>query len=130
MINNAWARALPPNVSTTAVYLELHNHSDKSDHLNNVSSAIAQNGELHETREVDGLMKMQAIESIELAPHQPVALQPGGMHIMLFEITQPLKAGEHFELTLDFDSGTQNVVVEVREQAPNQQPPHAHHHHH
>lgn len=128
-VSNAWARALPPNVSTTAVYLELHNHSDKNDQLNGVSSPIAQSSELHDTREVDGLMKMQAIEKIEIAPHQQVALKPGGTHIMLFNVTQPLKAGEHFDLTLSFDSGSQNVIIEVREQAPTPSS-HSHHHHH
>ena len=40
--------------------------------------------------------------------------QPGGLHVMLFGLKQPLKAGEHFPLTLEFEkAGKVEVQVQV-----------------
>ncbi len=48
-----------------------------------------------------------------------MALAPGGLHIMLLDLAKPLELGETFTITLTFESGaTQDVTVEVREEAP------------
>lgn len=61
-------------------------------------------------------MTMQPIESLELPAGQEVALEPGGYHVMLIDLVEPLVAGETFELTLELENaGEQTVTVEVRE---------------
>jgi copper(I)-binding protein len=63
-----------------------------------------------------GSMTMQEVESIDLPAGETVALEPGGFHIMLLDLVEPLEVGDTFEVTLTFASGaTQVVTAEVRE---------------
>jgi copper(I)-binding protein len=63
-----------------------------------------------------GTMTMQEVESIELPAGETVELKPGGFHIMLLDLVEPLEVGDEIEVTLTFESGaTQTVVAEVRE---------------
>ncbi len=63
-----------------------------------------------------GEMTMQPVESIALPAGEPVALEPGGYHVMLLDLVSPLEVGETFDLTLTFETGgEQTVSVEVRE---------------
>ena len=63
-----------------------------------------------------GMMMMQEVEAIELPAGESVALEPGGLHVMLIDIAQPLEIGQKFDLTLNFEKFGEKVVeVEVRE---------------
>jgi copper(I)-binding protein len=63
-----------------------------------------------------GSMTMREVESIELPAGETVALEPGGFHVMLLDLVEPLEVGDTFEVTLTFASGaTQVVTAEVRE---------------
>jgi periplasmic copper chaperone A len=60
-------------------------------------------------------MKMRRVESIDLPAGQPVSLKPNGYHIMLMGLTQPLKEGQTFPLTLTFaKAGPENLSVTVQ----------------
>jgi hypothetical protein len=57
---------------------------------------------------------MVQIPNVEIPAHGKVSFQPGGNHVMLFGLTQPLKAGEEFPLTLEFEkAGKVEVQVQV-----------------
>ena len=59
---------------------------------------------------------MQEMESLPLAAGSPVRLAPGGYHIMLIDLVEPLEVGMSFDLTLDFESADDlTVSVEVSE---------------
>ena len=58
-------------------------------------------------------------------PSGEARFEPGGNHVMLFGLTQPLVAGERFPLTLQFEKAGK-VVVEVAIEA---EAPQAEHHH-
>jgi periplasmic copper chaperone A len=63
-----------------------------------------------------GSMTMREVASIELTAGETVALEPGGLHIMLLDLVEPLVVGDTFEVTLTFESGAELVVTaEVRE---------------
>ena len=47
-------------------------------------------------------MKMRRVEAISLPAGKPVELGPGGYHVMLMDVGQPLKEGETVPLTLTF----------------------------
>ncbi len=52
-------------------------------------------------------------------PAVPVTLAPGGYHIMLMGLKQPLKEGDSFPVTLGFQgSGQVTSTVTVRRTAP------------
>ena len=52
---------------------------------------------------------------IHLPPDQTVSLEPGGLHIMLFDLTAPIAPGDRIPITLTFDDGsTREISAEVR----------------
>jgi copper(I)-binding protein len=66
-----------------------------------------------------GMMKMRAIPQIALPAGKPVTLGPGGYHVMLMDLAQPLKEGETVPVTLTFADKdgrrtTQDVKAPVR----------------
>ena len=60
------------------------------------------------------VMKMRPIAGLDIPAGQSVSLQPGGEHIMLMGLHQPLREGQSFPLTLDFEkAGPRTVSVTV-----------------
>jgi copper(I)-binding protein len=58
---------------------------------------------------------MHPVVELALPAGQPVELEPGGSHVMLIGLADPLEVGESFDLTLQFTrSGDQVVRVEIR----------------
>lgn len=142
-VTDAWARTSPASAENGAAYMTIT--SDVDDTLIGASadSSIAAAIEVHETVMAEhtddsmsddsmsdegmtddtmagmGAMSMQEVESIALPAGEPVSLEPGGYHIMLLGLAEPLEAGSTFDVTLRFGSGDEVVVtVEVRDEAP------------
>lgn len=111
-VNHPWSRALPPVAPTGAAYLVLENKGDQTDRLTGAASTIAGRVELHEHIHQDGLMKMQKIDSVEIAPGAQVEFKPGGHHLMLFDLQHPLVEGSSYPMTLSFEHAGE-VEVEV-----------------
>ena len=111
-VDNAWARATPGKSDIGAAYVTIH--SPTADRLVAASTPVAKKAELH-TMEMSGMvMKMRPISGIDIPAGQSVSLAPGGLHIMLMGLKQPLKAGQSFPLTLTFaKAGTRTVNVAV-----------------
>ncbi|HDZ55417.1 MAG TPA: copper chaperone PCu(A)C [Pseudomonas xinjiangensis] len=135
-IDHPWSRPLPPVAPTGAAYLRIENHGQTADSLLGVRSPIAEYAQMHEHLHVDGLMKMQQTERVDIASGQTVIFEPGGLHIMLFDLREPLVSGDEFPLTLDFEkAGAVEVIVKIGEEVPEpagSEPPHdsgAHQHH-
>lgn len=104
----AWARATPG--PTAAVYLDLLNNAPEPDRLVGASSPLAQRIEFHEHGESAGVMTMAAVPDIPLPSGETVRLAPGGRHLMLFGLAQPLRPGQRLALTLVFErAGTLTV---------------------
>ncbi|GAA6154648.1 hypothetical protein NBRC116588_01210 [Pyruvatibacter sp. HU-CL02332] len=99
--------------TTGAAYLVIRN-TGGADRLIAASTTAAASTELH-THEKDGeIMRMRKVDAIDVPANDVVTLQPGGKHIMMFDITAPLKDGGSFPLTLTFeDAGDVTVDVTV-----------------
>ena len=66
-----------------------------------------------------GAMVMQQVMALDLPAGTAVELEPGGYHIMLIDLAEPLVEGQTFEVTLDFaEAEDMTVQVEVRSEAP------------
>jgi periplasmic copper chaperone A len=113
-IVDPWARATAGMATVGAAYMTLENTGATDDRLIEATSPVAAKTELH-THIVDGdIMRMRAVESMELPAGETVELQPGGLHIMLIGLSAPLQMGEHFPLTLTFaEAGAITIDVEV-----------------
>jgi periplasmic copper chaperone A len=111
-VNNAWAGATPGKSEIGAAYLTIQ--SPTADRLVSASSPVAKKAELH-TMSMQGMvMKMRPITGLDIPAGQPVTLKPGGEHIMLMGLNQPLHEGQSFPLTLDFEkAGPRTVTVTV-----------------
>lgn len=103
-IRDAWIRTPNPAVDVAAAFLTIENNTSTPLALVAVSSRGAKVVEMHETKTVDGMMSMQKVERIVVPAHGAANLAPGGSHLMLIELAQPLLPP--VELTLRFDDGT------------------------
>ena len=128
-IGHPWSRALPPVAPTGAAYLTIENRGQQSDRLIAASTPIAGHTELHEHVHEDGLMKMQKIDRVEIAPGESVEFSPGGHHVMLFDLKEPLSDGHRYPLTLTFEQAGEvevEVYVSKDTEADDQSPAHDH----
>ena len=71
--------------------------------ITGVASDAYGSASLHETTLVNGISRMRALPRLVLPAHGSVELKPGGLHLMLMDPKQPLKAGDH--VVLRFDAG-------------------------
>ncbi|MEI8393899.1 MAG: copper chaperone PCu(A)C [Rhodospirillaceae bacterium] len=109
------ATAASPN---GAVFLIVHNEGKEGDRLVSASTPVAEKAELH-THLMDdsGVMKMRRVDAIDIEAGATVRLAPGGLHVMLFGIKEPLKADTTVPLTLTFQKAGA-VTVDVLVRAP------------
>ncbi len=105
-IAGAWAR---PGEDMSAAYMRLTNGGTEMERLVAVRSEAGM-AEIHEMQMEGDIMRMRPVEGIDIPPGETVALQPGGLHIMLMGLPEPLAAGDTLPLTLVFASG-QTVEV-------------------
>lgn len=114
MITKAYVRAsATPGAETGAAYVSLMVHGD-ADRLVAVSTPAAKLAGLHKTELVDGVMKMEHVDGMDIPAHGRLVMKPGGFHIMLMGLTKPLKEGDEIELTLTFEkAGEVKVMAKV-----------------
>ena len=113
-VSDVWARASAGGAGGAgAVFLTINN-GGAADRLVAASTPVAAMAELHTHMEMNGVMTMRKIDEIIVPAGQSIVLQPGGLHIMLMNMTAALKEGDTFPLTLTFDkAGTVNVTAKV-----------------
>jgi copper(I)-binding protein len=104
-VTDPWARATPPGAANGAAYLQLTNTGERTGRLVGARSPLAERVELHTHVMESGMMRMQQVAAIDLPPGERVRLEPGGLHLMLFGLRQPLVAGQQLPLTLELESG-------------------------
>jgi len=100
--SDAWARPTLTGTRTGAVYLMLSNRGSAPDHLIGVSTPVADRAELHEDMTENGMMSMNAVPDLALAPGGSTAIEPGRYHIMLIGMKKSVNVGESFPITLTF----------------------------
>jgi len=111
-IDNPWARASVGK--TGAIYLTIKNTGGTDDRLMSATTPAADQAQLHIEINDNGIMKMRPLSAIDVKGNSTVTLAPGGMHVMLVGLKQPLKEGQSFPLTLSFaKAGKIDVTVKV-----------------
>lgn len=121
-IDHPWSRATAPGAPNGAAYFVLTNLGKDDDRLTAASSPVAEKVELHTHIADNGVMKMRPVNAIEVSPGSPTTLAPGGLHVMLLGLKQPLVKGKAFPLTLVFEKGGP-VTVQVEVQGPGETTP-------
>lgn len=115
-IEQPWARATPPAAKVGGGYLVITNTGETDDRLVSASADYAARVEIHEMSMVNDVMRMRPLkDGLTLPAGATVALQPGGFHIMLMGLKEPLVEGERRPLTLVFETAgavTVDLTVE------------------
>jgi len=108
-VRDAWARATPPGSEAAAVYLTIRGGVG-ADRLESASTPRAAMTHLHAVDDAGGMMRMRAVDGLDIPAGHDVALAPQGLHLMLMGVDRPLVAGERFPVTLHFTHGGDRVV--------------------
>ena len=117
MAHDAWA---PPSLDGATVatgFSTLMNHSDHAIEIASLSSEIAATVELHDHVMEDGKMRMRRVSPIVIAAQESIVMKPGGYHLMLIDLKQPLKDGEKFTVQIGLKDGQTTSVDFVVSQA-------------
>jgi len=115
-VANAWSRSTPPSARVGVVYFTLENDTKKSDRLLKLTTPVASKVEVHRTEVLHGIARMREVAVLHVDAGQTLEFQPGGLHVMLTGLKQPLVAGTAFDLELLFEvAGPRKVRVDVRD---------------
>lgn len=107
-LSDAWVRASNPGQSVGAAYVTLSSSQDVT--LVYIETARAGSVEMHSMTMQNGIMKMRSLEELAVPAGKPVKLAPGGLHLMLFELPTPFKAGEQVKFRLCFKDKQGNIA--------------------
>ena len=119
-IEHPWSQVVPKGASVAAGYLEIENTGTAPDRLIGGSSEIAGRLEIHEMKMEGDVMKMRPLAAgLEIAPGKTVKLEPGGYHLMFFDLKEPPVKGKMFRATLVFEkAGRADIEFDVEGMGP------------
>lgn len=104
VITQAWSRATPGGAKIAGGYLTIENKGAAADRLIGGAVDVAARVEVHEMSMKDGVMTMRQLDKgLAIEPGKTVKLAPGGYHLMLMDLTSPLKQGDKLPVTLEFE---------------------------
>jgi len=116
-VADAWVRGTVAPQKATGLFAQIT--SSQGGRLVSASSPVAGVVEIHEMKMEGDVMRMRAVTELALPAGRAVALKPGGYHVMLMDLKQPLKAGDSLPVTfvvegLDKKRETIEVKAAVR----------------
>lgn len=110
-VDSAWVRPMVPGQTATGGFMVLTARQALT--LEGFSMARAGVPELHEMTMDGQVMRMRAIPSLALPAAQAVVLRPGGHHLMLTQLQEPLKEGDVLSLTLKLRTADGKAVTQA-----------------
>jgi copper(I)-binding protein len=100
-IEDPWVRAVPPSAQATAAFMTIRNTGDKAVTITGATSPVAAEVEpMITTKQGDGVMGMDFVESFTIPAGGKRILEPGGDHLMLMKLNEVPKAGSKVPLIL------------------------------
>jgi copper(I)-binding protein len=118
-IGHPWSRPTPKDANIAGGYLTITNKGKTADRLIGGSSPVANQIEVHEIVDVDGMAKTRPVANgIEIKPGKTVELKPGALRIVLLGLKEPLQVGQKIKGTLVFEkAGPVEIIYNVEENA-------------
>lgn len=111
-VTEAWVRGTVEGQHATGGFMKLISPLDAA--LVAAASPAASVVEIHQMAMEGGMMKMRAVDRVPLPAGKTVELKPGGYHLMLMSLKQPMKAGDVVPVTLTLEDGAgKRTNVEV-----------------
>jgi len=105
-VTDGWVRLAAAPDRPSAAYFTVKGGSD-ADRLIAVSSQVAIRVEMHETLKEGGMMKMRALDAVDVPAGETVKFEPGGRHVMMWNVNSGIKPGGKMTMMFTFASGTQ-----------------------
>ncbi|WP_205849777.1 copper chaperone PCu(A)C [Nakamurella flava] len=108
-ITDAWVKATDgaEDPSMTAAFGVIRNTTDKPLTIVSATNSASVHTELHEMAMDNGAMVMRPVAGgIPVPAEGTTTLEPGGLHVMIMDVTQPIKAGDDVTVTLTADDGS------------------------
>lgn len=119
-IKDAWVRATVPQQMATGAFFQIQSSTDVR--VVSVQSSAAGVAEIHEMKMENNLMKMRAIEHLDLTAGKTVEFKPGGYHLMLMDLKKQIKAGDLIPLTLTVegkDKKRESIEIKLKARSLN-----------
>ncbi len=95
--------AVPGNPGV--LYFTIQQTAGKANTLVAVHVDGAGRAEMHESKTENGVSTMAPVSSVEFSEEKPAEFKPGGYHVMLFDLSNTVKAGKDIEVTFTLANG-------------------------
>lgn len=121
-VSDAWVKAADGGM--TGAFAELSNGGDTDVHVVAASSPNAERTELHEMAPGEGsaMVMREMADGLLIESGSTHSLAPGGDHLMLLDIVEPITPGSDVMFTLEFEDGsTKDFTAQVRDFAGTQE---------
>lgn len=105
-VTDAWVKAADSGM--TAAFGELENTGDSDATIVSITSPASVRLELHETvaNETGEMVMREKEGGFTIPADGTLTLEPGGNHIMLMDLVDPVQAGDEVTFTLVFSDGS------------------------
>jgi hypothetical protein len=110
-ISEARIKNLPPTVPVRAGYMTIHNSSPMAVSIVAIRSDAFASVEIHRSVMHDGMMRMDPVDNLPIAPGVSLQLAPGGLHLMMMQPVQPTQPGDEIEIILQLDDGSEQPLT-------------------
>lgn len=113
VVEGAWSRASIGTSRPGVAYMTLRNSGVTPVVITDLRSDLAMMPMIHSsTTDAQGITRMVHVEDVEISAGEKIALDPGGLHVMLMDLKRPMVEGESFRLSLILADG-EEITVEV-----------------
>jgi len=117
-VKEPWVRGTVAQQRASGLFARITSAS--GGRLVSASSPVANVVEIHEMAMEGNVMRMRAVDGIDLPAGKAVELKPGGYHVMLIDLKRQLKPGDTVPVTLVVegkDGRRENVEVKAEVRA-------------
>jgi copper(I)-binding protein len=105
VVEGAWVGEVPPSSPVAAAYMTIKNEGNADDKLLSVTSSISGSTMIHQTViDEQSVARMEMVDALVIPAGKSVVLKPGGTHIMLMDLKEPVTGKEKIELDLKFEN--------------------------
>lgn len=103
-VTDAYVRFAPVRSNPSAAYFTVHG-GDQDVSLIEVSTEVAIRSEMHESMNAGGMASMKPVTSVPIPAGSIVKFEPGGKHVMLWNINPGLQPPKVITLIFAFSNG-------------------------
>jgi len=104
-VTGGWIREAPPTSRVLAAYMRISNLTEADLTVTGITSPDFESAELHRTVVEEGVARMLPVPELTIPAAGSVLLEPGGLHLMLFNPVRPLQQGNSVTLVLHRTDG-------------------------